>query len=153
MSSGELERALEDLPVSRAGGDLLVGVEHGDDAAAVRIAGGKAILSTADFFTPVVDDAYDWGRIAAANALSDIYAMGGDPILAINLLAWPRSTIPFEVAAEVLRGGGGVCAQADTPLAGGHSIDDNEPKYGLAVTGIADAQRLCEMMPRWPACR
>ncbi|MGH3425098.1 MAG: selenide, water dikinase SelD, partial [Nocardioidaceae bacterium] len=139
---GELERVLADLPVSRAGGDLLVGLEHGDDAAAVRIDGDRAVLSTADFFTPVVDDAYDWGRIAAANALSDVYAMGGEPIVAINLLAWPRETIPFEVAAEVLRGGADVCATAGTPLAGGHSIDDAEPKYGLAVTGLADAGRL-----------
>lgn len=139
---GELERVLADLPVSRAGGDLLVGLEHGDDAAAVRIDEGRAVLSTADFFTPVVDDAYDWGRVAAANALSDVYAMGGEPVLAINLLAWPREQIPFEVAAEVLRGGAVVCAQAGAPLAGGHSIDDPEPKYGLAVTGIADTAYL-----------
>jgi len=89
-----------------------------------------------------VDDAYDWGRIAAANALSDIYAMGGEPLLAINLLAWPRDKIPFELAAEVLRGGADICVQAGTHLAGGHSIDDPEPKYGLAVTGFADADRL-----------
>jgi selenide, water dikinase len=139
---GELERVLAGLPGGRAGGDLLVGVEHGDDGAAVRIDGGRAVIATADFFTPVVDDAYDWGRIAAANALSDVYAMGGEPLLAINLLAWPRDLIPFEVAAEVLRGGADVCAEADTHLAGGHSIDDREPKYGLAVTGFADADRL-----------
>ena len=139
---GELERVLAGLPGGRAGGDLLVGVEHGDDGAAVRIDGGRAVIATADFFTPVVDDAYDWGRIAAANALSDVYAMGGEPLLAINLLAWPRDLIPFELAAEVLRGGADVCAEAATHLAGGHSIDDREPKYGLAVTGFADADRL-----------
>ena len=101
----------------------------------VRIDGGRAVIATADFFTPVVDDPYDWGRIAAANALSDVYAMGGEPLVAVNLLGWPRDRIPFELAAEVLRGGADVCAEAATHLAGGHSIDDPEPKYGLAVTG------------------
>jgi selenide,water dikinase len=138
----ELERVLADLPTSREGGDLLVGLDHGDDAAAVRIEGDRALIATADFFTPVVDDAYDWGRIAAANALSDVYAMGGTPVLAVNLLAWPRDRIPFELAAEVLRGGGDVCAQAGAYLAGGHSIDDPEPKYGLAVTGLGDPDHL-----------
>jgi selenide,water dikinase len=121
---------------------LIVGLDDGDDAAAVRIGNGTAILSTADFFTPVVDDAYDWGRIAAANALSDIYAMGGTPILAINLLGWPRDVLPLELATEVLRGGLDVATRAGCPLAGGHSIDDPEPKYGLAVTGIAPADKL-----------
>jgi selenide,water dikinase len=139
---GELERVLADLPTSRQGGDLLVGLDHGDDAAAVRIDGGRAVVATADFFTPVVDDAYDWGRIAAANALSDVYAMGGTPVVAVNLLAWPRDKIPFELAAEVLRGGADICAEAGAHLAGGHSIDDPEPKYGLAVTGLADPERL-----------
>lgn len=100
------------------------------------------MLSTVDFFTPVVDDAYDWGRIAAANALSDIYAMGGRPILAVNLLCWPIALLPLELATEVLRGGLDVAAAADCPLAGGHSVDDPEPKYGLAVTGVAPADRL-----------
>jgi selenide,water dikinase len=146
---GELERVLADLPGGRAGGsgvgDLIVGLEHGDDGAAVRIEAGphgRAVIMTADFFTPVVDDAYDWGRIAAANALSDIYAMGGEPLLAINLLGWPRDTIPFELAAEVLRGGADVCLEAGAHLAGGHSIDDPEPKYGLAVTGLGTAATL-----------
>ncbi len=146
---GELERVLADLPGGRAAGtgvgDLIVGLEHGDDGAAVRIdagPGGRAVIATADFFTPVVDDAYDWGRIAAANALSDVYAMGGEPLLAINLLAWPRERIPFELAAEVLRGGADICVEAGTHLAGGHSIDDREPKYGLAVTGFGNADTL-----------
>ncbi len=139
---GELERVLVGLPTSREGGDLLVGLDNGDDAAAVRIDGDRAIVATADFFTPVVDDAYDWGRIAAANALSDVYAMGGAPVVAVNLLAWPRDRIPFDLAAEVLRGGADVCAEAGAHLAGGHSIDDPEPKYGLAVTGLADPRRL-----------
>ncbi|MGI8717732.1 MAG: selenide, water dikinase SelD [Lapillicoccus sp.] len=139
---GELEKILAGLPASREGGDLLVGLDNGDDAAAVRIDADRAIIATADFFTPVVDDAYDWGRIAAANALSDVYAMGGNPIVAVNLLAWPRDRIPFELAADVLRGGADVCAAAGAYLAGGHSIDDPEPKYGLAVTGLADPDRL-----------
>ncbi len=122
--------------------DLLVGLDDGDDAAAVRIAGGVAVLATADFFTPVVDDAYDWGRIAAANALSDIYAMGGSPVLAVNLLGWPRDVLPLELAAEVLRGGLDVATAAGCPVAGGHSIDDPEPKYGMAVTGIGDPDHL-----------
>jgi selenide,water dikinase len=139
---GELERVLAGLPGGRATDDLLVGLENGDDGAVVRISADRAVIATADFFTPVVDDAYDWGRIAATNALSDVYAMGGDPIVAVNLLAWPRDRIPFELAAEVLRGGADVCLRADAHLAGGHSIDDPEPKYGLAVTGLADPSRL-----------
>ncbi|HYH34769.1 MAG TPA: selenide, water dikinase SelD, partial [Nocardioides sp.] len=143
---GELEAVLAGLPTAHEGGDLLVGLDHGDDAAAVRIEDGpdgrgRAVLATADFFTPVVDDAYEWGRIAAANALSDVYAMGGRPVVAVNLLGWPRSTVPFELAREVLRGGADVCGRAGTYLAGGHSIDDPEPKYGLAVTGLADPER------------
>lgn len=121
---------------------LIVGLDDGDDAAAVRIEDGRAVLSTADFFTPVVDDAYDWGRIAATNALSDIYAMGGTPVLAINLLGWPREVLPRELASEVLRGGLDVARAAGCPLAGGHSIDSPEPTYGLAVTGLADPDRL-----------
>lgn len=144
---GELERVLGGLTGGRAGGDLLVGVENGDDGAAVRIdpapdGSGRALIMTADFFTPVVDDPYDWGRIAATNAMSDVYAMGGTPIVAVNLLGWPRETIPFELAAEVMRGGADACAEAGAHLAGGHSIDDREPKYGLAVTGLGDPDRL-----------
>ena len=101
-----------------------------------------AVISTADFFTPVVDDAYDWGRIAAANALSDVYAMGGRPVVAINLVGWPRDVLPGELLTEVLRGGLDVAALAGCPVGGGHSIDDPEPKYGMAVTGLADPDRL-----------
>jgi selenide,water dikinase len=141
VPAGELERVLGTL-TPPAGDDLLVGVETGDDAAVVRLDAGRAVVMTTDFFTPVVDDPYDWGRIAATNALSDVYAMGGEPLVAVNLLAWPRERIPFELAAEVLRGGADVSAAAGCHLAGGHSIDDPEPKYGLAVTGIADPARL-----------
>ena len=141
---GELESIVAGLAQAGPGpdSDLLVGLDTGDDAAAVRISDDTAILATADFFTPVVDDPYDWGRIAAANALSDIYAMGGRPIVAVNLLGWPRDVLPFELATEVLRGGHAVTQQAECHLGGGHSVDDPEPKYGMAVTGLADPARL-----------
>ncbi|NEA21902.1 selenide, water dikinase SelD [Actinomadura bangladeshensis] len=138
---------LERVVTGLTGGDesLLVGGPDGDDAAVLRIAGGRAVVSTADFFTPVVDDAYDWGRIAAANALSDVYAVGGEPLMALNLLAWPVDALPAELAREVLRGGRDVAALAGCAIAGGHSIDDPEPKYGLAVTGVADPARLLRL--------
>jgi selenide,water dikinase len=142
---GELETVLSGLmgeSAPRGPGELLVGLDDGDDAAVVRIAAGMAIVATADFFTPVVDDAYDWGRIAVANALSDVYAMGGAPVVGVNLLAWPRDLLPMELAAEVLRGGLAVAREAGCHVAGGHSVDDPEPKYGMAVTGVADPGRL-----------
>jgi selenide,water dikinase len=142
---GELEQMVAGLhggSSTELRGDLLVGLDDGDDAAVVRIENGQAIVATADFFTPVVDDAYDWGRIAAANALSDVYAMGGRPVVAVNLLAWPRDLLPMELAAEVLRGGLDVAHEAGCHVAGGHSVDDAEPKYGMAVTGTADPDRL-----------
>ncbi|MEU5522946.1 selenide, water dikinase SelD [Streptomyces sp. NPDC052079] len=147
---GELEDVLAglDAPVTVTGDTpLLVGTATGDDAAVAALpapdgAAPQAVVSTADFFTPVVDDAYDWGRIAAANALSDVYAMGGRPVLAVNLLAWPRDVLPLELAREVLRGGRDVAAEAGCHVGGGHSVDDPEPKYGMAVTGLADPARL-----------
>lgn len=139
---GELEQAVAGL-TGQVGDDIIVGLDDdGDDAAAVRIRDDLAVLSTADFFTPVVDDPYDWGRIAAANALSDIYAMGGTPVVAINLVGWPREVLPMELMTEVLRGGLDVGAQAACPVIGGHTIDDPEPKYGMAVTGVAEPDRL-----------
>lgn len=142
---GELESIVATLGVGSppdARGELLVGLDAGDDAAAVRISDGTAVIATTDFFTPVVDDPFDWGRIAAANALSDVYAMGGTPVVAVNLLGWPRELLPFDLATEVLRGGLEVCTAAGCHLAGGHSVDDPEPKYGLAVTGVADPDGL-----------
>ncbi|WP_147916180.1 selenide, water dikinase SelD [Ruania zhangjianzhongii] len=141
---GELEDAVGALTGQVGGADarVLVGLDDGDDAAAVLVREDLAVLSTADFFTPVVDDAYDWGRIAAANALSDIYAMGGTPVMAINLVGWPRERLPMELMTEVLRGGLDIATEASCPVIGGHSIDDPEPKYGMAVTGIADPARL-----------
>jgi selenide,water dikinase len=142
---GELEAVVAGLQAGRplqTANELLVGLDTGDDAAVVRVADGLAVVATADFFTPVVDDPYDWGRIAAANALSDVYAMGGRPVVAVNLLAWPRATLPLDLAREVLRGGLDVAGSAGCHVAGGHSIDDPEPKYGMAVTGLADPDRL-----------
>jgi len=141
IPAGELEDAVRDL-IGQAGPDVLVGLDDGDDAAVVRVRDDLAVLSTADFFTPVVNDAYDWGRIAAVNALSDIYAMGGRPVVAINLVGWPRGVLPMELMTEVLGGGLDVGRQAGCPVIGGHTIDDPEPKYGMAVTGIADPNRL-----------
>ncbi|MFE1248011.1 selenide, water dikinase SelD [Streptomyces sp. NPDC058735] len=147
---GELEDVLGHLaepPVTAGDTPLLVGLATGDDAAVAALprtggAPASAVVCTADFFTPVVDDPYDWGRIAAANALSDVYAMGGRPVLAVNLLAWPRDVLPFDLAREVLRGGLDIAAEAGCHVGGGHSVDDPEPKYGMAVTGLADPGRL-----------
>ncbi|WP_373427062.1 selenide, water dikinase SelD [Pseudarthrobacter siccitolerans] len=138
---GELEEAVRGL-IGQPGADVLVGLDNGDDAAAVLVRDDLAVLTTADFFTPVVDNAFDWGRIAAANALSDIYAMGGRPVTAINLVGWPRDVLPLELMTEVLRGGLSVASEAACPVLGGHSIDDPEPKYGMAVTGVAHPDRL-----------
>lgn len=144
---GELEDVVAGLvPPSlhsgpRYAADLIVGLQDGDDAAVVQTSAG-VLVATADFFTPVVDDAYDWGRIAAANALSDVYAMGGTPVVAVNLLCWPREVLPFDLAREVLRGGLDVARSAGCHVAGGHSVDDPEPKYGMAVLGTAEPERL-----------
>lgn len=138
---GELEEIVRGL-TGFSSPDLLVGLDDGDDAAVVRLDERTAIVHTADFFTPVVDDAYDWGRIAAANALSDVYAMGGRPVVAVNLVGWPRDVLPMELLREVLRGGLDVTREAGCHLGGGHSIDSPEPLYGMAVTGVVDPDRL-----------
>lgn len=139
---GELETLVAGL-TPEGPGTLLVGLDHGDDAAVIQLPGeSHATVMTTDFFTPVVDDAYDFGRIAATNALSDVYAVGGEPVAAVNLLGWPRGVLPLELAREVLRGGHAVTRAAGCHLAGGHSIDDPHPKYGLAVTGRAHPDRL-----------
>jgi selenide,water dikinase len=121
---------------------LLVGSETADDAGVVQVTPDLALVQTVDFFTPIVDDPYDFGRIAAANALSDIYAMGGAPLSALNLVAFPLERLGADVLREVLRGGGDVLRQAGALLVGGHSIDDPEPKYGLAVTGLVHPAEL-----------
>jgi selenide, water dikinase len=128
--------------IEPASGNLLVGALEGDDAAVLRLDDDRALVLTTDFFTPIVDDPGDWGAIAAANALSDVYAMGGRPLLAVNLAAWPGDGLPLEMLAAVLRGGARVAAAAGCLVAGGHTIDDPVPKYGMAVVGMADPGRL-----------
>ena len=122
--------------------NLLVGNESKDDAAVYDIGGGKSIISTTDFFMPIVDDPFDFGRIAATNAISDIYAMGGKPIMAIAILGWPINKLDADVASKVIDGGRFVCNEAGISLAGGHSIDSPEPIFGLAVTGIIDTDKV-----------
>ena len=121
---------------------LVVGHDSKDDAAVVDLGNGEGIISTTDFFMPIVDDPFDFGRIAATNAISDIYAMGGHPIMAIAILGWPVNKLPAEVAARVVDGGRQACAEAGLPLAGGHSIDAPEPIFGLAVTGRVRLEHL-----------
>ncbi|HVW30909.1 MAG TPA: selenide, water dikinase SelD, partial [Acidimicrobiia bacterium] len=118
--------------------DLIVGLDTADDAAVYRLRDDLAIVFTADFFTPIVDDPYDFGRVAATNALSDVYAMGARPVIALNLVAWPREALPFDLLARVLDGGAAVARAAGALVVGGHSIDDQEPKYGMAVVGTVD---------------
>jgi selenide, water dikinase len=139
--------AADVLPVVRAlpsqdDPRLVIGSATGDDAAVVRLAGGVALVQTVDFFTPLVDDPYDFGRIAAANALSDVYAMGGTPVCALNIVAFPLERLGADVRAAILRGGLDVVREAGAMLVGGHSIADDEPKYGLAVTGTVDPEHV-----------
>ena len=119
-----------------------MGYEGADDAAAVRLDDGKLIIQTVDFFTPVVDDPYEFGQIAAANALSDIYAMGGKPLFALNIVGFPIKELPKSILTEILQGGADKAAEAGIPIVGGHSIDDKEPKYGLVVTGEVDEDKM-----------
>jgi len=121
---------------------ILVDASTRDDAAVYQIAPDRAIVATVDFFTPIVDDAYDFGRIAAANAFSDVYAMGGTPLLALNLVGWPRDTLPYEILGDVLRGGADIAKEAGAFVLGGHSVDDPEPKYGMVVIGEVHPNRV-----------
>jgi selenide,water dikinase len=122
--------------------NLIVGNDTRDDAAVYDLGNGKGIISTTDFFLPIVDDPFNFGKIAAANAISDIYAMGGKPLMAIAILGWPVDKLSNEVANTVVEGGRAICKEAGIPLAGGHSIDNPEPIFGLAVTGIVDLDKL-----------
>jgi len=135
----------EVLAGSPAGGvfpDLLVGNESSDDAAVYRLNDRQALIATTDFFTPIVDDPYDFGRIAATNALSDVYAMGGRPILALALLGMPLGKLPVEAAQRIVAGGNEICRQAGVPIGGGHSIDAPEPMYGLVALGLVDPAKV-----------
>lgn len=119
--------------------DLLVGIQTSDDAGVFSLGDGRSLVQTVDIFTPVVDSPFDWGRVAAANALSDVYAMGGTPMTALQYLAWPRDQLPFSTASTVIEGGLEVMAAAGCTVVGGHSIDSPEPTYGFAVTGLVDS--------------
>jgi len=121
---------------------ILVDASTRDDAAVYQLTPDRAIVATVDFFTPIVDDAYDFGRIAAANAFSDVYAMGGTPLLALNLVGWPRDTLPYELLGDVLRGGADIAKEAGAFILGGHSVDDPEPKYGMVAIGEVHPDRI-----------
>src|SRR3954462_15458007 len=131
-----LSEILAASPIRGLPRDLLVGTETSDDAAVYRLNDSQALVATTDFFTPIVDDPRDFGRIAATNAISDVYAMGGRPILALALLGMPINTLPLDVIRRIPEGGESICAEAGIPIAGGHSIDTVEPIYGLVVIGL-----------------
>ncbi|MDR1936132.1 MAG: selenide, water dikinase SelD, partial [Candidatus Accumulibacter sp.] len=133
---------LRALPRTQGFPELMVGTETADDAAVYRLNDSQALIATTDFFMPIVDDPFDFGRIAATNAISDIYAMGGRPILALAIVGMPVDTLPMEAIQQILAGGASVCARAGIPLAGGHSIDAPEPIYGLVALGLAHPERV-----------
>jgi selenide,water dikinase len=136
LAPSVLQQLLTDHPAVSPYRQLLVGIETGDDAAVWQLDDGTCVIATTDFFMPIVDDPFDFGRIAATNAISDVYAMGGKPIMALAILGMPVDKVPTETVREILRGGSAVCAAAGIPVAGGHSIDCPEPIYGLAVIGV-----------------
>jgi selenide,water dikinase len=142
IAPAALSRILAKAAPGLVPGDLLVGVETADDAAVYRINDSQAIVATTDFFMPIVDDAFDFGAIAAANALSDVYAMGATPLFALAIVGMPIDKLPVETIRRILDGGESVCARAGIPIAGGHTIDSAEPIYGLAAIGIVDPRRL-----------
>jgi selenide,water dikinase len=135
LAPSVLQQLLADQPVAATFSRLLVGTETADDAAVWQLDATTCIIATTDFFMPMADDPFDFGRIAATNALSDVYAMGGKPIMALAILGMPLDKIPTDAVREILKGGAAVCATAGIPVAGGHSIDCPEPVYGLAVVG------------------
>lgn len=137
-----LEEILSDCKQDVVFKNLLVGNETKDDAAIFELEDGNCIISTTDFFTPIVDDAFDFGKISACNAISDIYAMGGKPLMAVAILGWPVDKIPAAVAQRVIKGAQEICTKAGIPLAGGHSVDTQEPLFGLAVTGIVKKENI-----------
>jgi len=137
-----LDEILKSKFVAPPNDKLIVGNSSKDDAAVFDIGNGQALISTTDFFMPIVDDAFDFGKIASANAISDVYAMGGKPLLAVAILGWPINKLSTELAQQVIEGARKICSEAGIPLAGGHSIDSPEPIFGLAVTGIIDLKNL-----------
>ena len=137
LAPSELAQVLKQFEQHKAlkSENLIVGLDNPDDGGVVNV-GDTKIIQTVDFFTPILDNPYDWGRVAAANSLSDIYAMGGEPVSALQLVCWPRDEISFDVLAEVINGGLDIMAEAGCTVIGGHSIDDKEPKYGFSITGV-----------------
>ena len=142
LAPSVLQKLLKDFPETAPFEKLLVGTETGDDAAVWQIDDDTGVIATTDFFMPIVDDPRDFGRIAATNAISDVYAMGGRPIMALAILGMPLGTLAIETVREILHGGASICAEAGIPVAGGHSIDTPEPIYGLAVIGLCSPQTL-----------
>jgi selenide,water dikinase len=153
ISPADLREIIKRVPDKELFEGLMVGCESRDDAAVFDLGDGFAVISTADFFTPIVDDPWDFGRIAAANAISDIYAMGGKPLMAISILGWPLSKLPAGMAARVIEGAAEVCKSAGIPLAGGHSIDISDPVFGLSVTGLAKKENIKQNNTALPECR
>lgn len=141
LGASELSEVLRNVPHT-VDPRVLVDASSRDDAAVFQLSSDRALIATTDFFTPIVDDAATWGAVAAANALSDVYAMGGTPLFALELVAWPRESLPFSLLGEVLQGAARIAQNAGCLLLGGHSIDDKEPKFGLAVVGEAHPDRL-----------
>jgi len=144
LGPDELAQVLAGLEntVPTAHPDLLVGIDGSDDAGVYRMSPDVAVVQSVDYLTPIVDEAWDWGRIAATNALSDIFAMGGRPLTALQIVGWPRDTLSLDLLSEVIAGGSAVMAEAGCTLVGGHSLDDPEPKYGLAVTGVIHPDKI-----------
>lgn len=153
ISPAVLDVILHSPVIQQVDSRLLVGNNTRDDAAVLDLGNGTALISTTDFFMPIVDDAYDFGRIASANAISDVYAMGGRPVLAIAILGWPINKLSPEVAQKVLEGSRAICAEAGITLAGGHSIDCPEPVFGLAVNGIIDIKNLKQNSTAVAGCK
>jgi selenide,water dikinase len=153
ISPAILDKILHSPVIAPPDVRLLVGNDKRDDAAVLDLGNGTALISTTDFFMPIVDDAYDFGRIASANAISDVYAMGGKPVLAIAILGWPIEKLPPEAAQKVLEGARAICAEAGISLAGGHSIDCPEPVFGLAVNGLVNIPELKENSTARAGCR
>jgi selenide,water dikinase len=142
LGPDQLAQVLGGLSLPDVPTDVLVAADTGDDAAVYRIDDDRALVATLDFFTPIVDDPYDWGRIAATNAMSDVYAMGGTPFLGLNIVSWPVDDLPLEMLGRVMQGGIDAAAGVGFPVLGGHSITDPEPKYGMVVLGFVDPRRM-----------
>src|SRR5690348_12651277 len=141
LGPNDLAQVLSHIPMA-TDARVLVDASNRDDAAVFKLTDDRALVATVDFFTPVVDDPYDFGRVAAANALSDVYAMGGTPLLVLNLVGWPREKLPFELLGEILRGGSEIAHEAGAFVLGGHSVDDPEPKYGMVAIGEVHPDRI-----------